>query len=228
MAKINKMILGKISGSLGDVTFRQRNGKNYLASRPGSFTPGSDQDSIDRRAKFALSVRLASIINSIPQLKEVWNSRTPNGSTPYNYMVKTNYKLISPSTITDNTLLTPGFGFGVQTSAISLTSSNLQAGVEPIGTNAGIDTSIEKNLQLFSIIAMSDPKEETVDNLLIVPVFSELKFLVLDAAVNFTIPLSNQVSQLYGKYDTHKVLLALITLDETNSVVHYSNTFVNK
>ena len=29
MAKINKMILGKVSGSLGDITFRQRNGRNY-------------------------------------------------------------------------------------------------------------------------------------------------------------------------------------------------------
>lgn len=225
MAKINKMILGKISGSLGDVTFRQRNGKNYLASRPGSFTPGSDQNSIDRRAKFALTVRLASIINSIPQLKEIWASRTPNTSTPYNYMVKTNYKFLSPSAVTDNTLLTPGFGFGVQTSLITLTSSNLQVNIEPIGTNAGIQTSNEKNVQLLSLIVMSGPNVGTVDDLFIIPLLSDLKPLVLDTAINFTIPLSNQISQLYGKYDTHKVLLALVTLDENNSVVHYSNTF---
>ena len=162
MAKINKMILGKVSGSLGDITFRQRNGKNYLASRPGSFTPASDQVSIDRRAKFALSVRLASIINSIPQLKEVWASRTPNGSTPYNYIVKTNYKFLTPSDITENTLLTPGFGFGLQVSFITLTASNLQVNIEPVGTNAGIELSLEKNIQLLSLLAMSGANNEGV------------------------------------------------------------------
>ena len=42
MAKISKEILGKVRGSLGDITFRQRNGKSYLSTRPSSFMPGKD------------------------------------------------------------------------------------------------------------------------------------------------------------------------------------------
>ncbi|MBK7107142.1 MAG: hypothetical protein IPH62_17860 [Ignavibacteriae bacterium] len=55
MAELNKSVLGKVSGSIGELTFRQRNGKNVICMKPSSFTPGSDANSIARRDRFKLN-----------------------------------------------------------------------------------------------------------------------------------------------------------------------------
>ena len=46
MARIKKTILGRISGAVGDVLFRQMHGNNYVGTRPNSFMPGKDENSI--------------------------------------------------------------------------------------------------------------------------------------------------------------------------------------
>ena len=63
MARLKKTVLGRLSGAIGDIVFREKNGKNFVGLRASSFIPGSDPGSIDRRAKFTLSTQLASIIN---------------------------------------------------------------------------------------------------------------------------------------------------------------------
>ena len=64
MATIKKTVLGRISGAVGDVVFKEKNGKNYVGVRASTFTPPSDAASIERRGKFLLSTELASAINS--------------------------------------------------------------------------------------------------------------------------------------------------------------------
>ncbi len=59
MAQLTKAVLGRVSGRLGDTVFRQRNGKNILGTRPSHYAPPDDQGSIDRRARFKFSAKLA-------------------------------------------------------------------------------------------------------------------------------------------------------------------------
>ena len=62
MADLRKKVLGTVSGSVGDILFRVRNGKNYLGTKPLSFMPGTDENSIQRRKRFAMATRLAKPI----------------------------------------------------------------------------------------------------------------------------------------------------------------------
>ena len=88
MAEINKQVLGKLTGTLGDIVFRQRNGKNYVSMRPSSYPASDNPAIIAKREKFLLAVQLGSNINSNSYLKEIWRSYTPSGLIPFNYMVK--------------------------------------------------------------------------------------------------------------------------------------------
>ena len=85
--------------------------------------------------------------------------------------------------------------------------------VEPLGSNAVIDASKEKNLQLVSIASLSNPLDETVEAFSLLPLVSPIQPLTLDSAMTFSLPLSSQFQQLFGKYQVHKLLLPLITLD---------------
>ena len=224
MATLTKTVLGRVSGSIGDITFRQKNGSNFLSTRPGSFTPGSDEASINRRGKFAFACKLAASIVSIDSIKSFWEDVAGAGKTAYNTIVGINYKFIATNSITPQTFLTPGIGFSVKTNSFTLSSTGLQVVFDAIGTNAGIDLNTEKSIQLSAIVSLSDRVDETVEDYCLLPLVSSNQLLTVDAASTFSIPLSNQESQLYGKYNVRKVLYALVTIDTGGKAVHYSST----
>jgi len=94
-----------------------------------------------------------------------------------------------------------------------------------LGSNTGIDVSIEKNVQLVSIVSLSSPLDGTVETFSLLPLLSPIQPLALDSAMTFTLPFSSQTQQLFGKYQVHKLLLALITLDANGNAINYSTTF---
>jgi len=225
MATLSKTVLGRVSGSIGDITFRQKNGSNYLSTRPGSFTPGNDEKSINRRGKFAFACKLASSMVSIGSIKSLWEGIAGAGKSAYNTIVGTNYKFITANSITPQTFLTPGIGFGVKTTSFTLSSTGLQVVFDAIGINADIDLNTEKSLQLSAIISLSNRVDETVEEFYLLPLVSSNQLLAVDETLTFSIPLSNQESQLYDKYNVRKVLYALVTLDADGNAVQYSSTW---
>ncbi len=226
MAELKKTILGKVSGAVGDVLFRQRNGKNIVGTKPSSFIPGNDPASVSRRAKFALSIGLAKSMNSIPELKSVWKSKTPSGLTPYNYMIKTNYVNIEQDNISDYAVLVPDIGFGVTVTAVSIDSSGVQVDVDAIGNSAGIDAAVEQSILLASVIYMNNPVDNTVKQNGFLTAVSTAQSLSLTNPLSFQVSFNNQETQLFDKYQAHKGFFTLLTLDANSNVVHYSSTFI--
>ena len=225
MAKLTKAVLGRVSGRLGDITFRQRNGSNYLATSPSSFATPMDTASVTRRDRFAFSCKLAANIISIPYLKLLWGAEVVDGISAYNTIIQTNYKFVSADSITDLTYLSPGIGFRVTTSLSELKADGINLVVNPIGSNAEIDTVLEKSVQLAAIISLCDPIDTTVEEFAIIPLVSSEQQLVLDASLTFSIAFSTQEAQLFQKYRVSKAMFALITIDVNGIPVHYSSTF---
>jgi hypothetical protein len=227
MGRMNKQVLGKISGSVGDIVFRQRNGKNFAMTKPGSFTPGDDPQSIDRRNRFGLTLKFCSQINSVPYLKTLWSKRAPNGAVAYNYLVKTNYKMVTPADISDQAVLVPEFGFGVTVNSTVIAPPQASAVINPIGTTAGIDPAAEPTIRLVCIVCLSSPDDEFFESSAFITMASPGQTTVLDTQLTFTIPYSNQETQIYNAYQDSKAFFALVTLDSDDNPVHYSTTFLN-
>jgi hypothetical protein len=225
MATLTKSILGKVSGALGDITFRQRHGLNYLATRPSSFAAPTDNNSVTRRGRFAFSCKLAATIISIPRLKKVWGAEALDGKSVYNTIIATNYRFVSPDSITDMTLLSPGIGFRVNPSLSEIKVEGIHLVLDPIGSSAEIDTALEKSMQLTGIVSLSGPIDDTVVNFALIPLASSEQQLGLDGSLTFSIAFSTQESQLFQKYRISKAMFALITIDANGIPVHYSSTF---
>jgi len=225
MATLQQPILGKISGTVGSITFRKKNGVNYVSARPVSFLASNDDASINRRSRFALSCKLSAAMISLAPVKTLWDAETENGHSAYNLIVSTNYQFVTADSVTDQTFLTPGLGFGIKTTSIDIASGGIQVVTEAIGTNAGIDLSSEKTVQLAAIFSLSSPVDDTVDDFTLIPLLSTAQTLAIDTALTFSLSLTNQEQQFFAKYNTRKALFALITLDGENNPVHYSGTF---
>src|SRR5690606_35291950 len=178
MAKLKKEILGKVSGSLGELTFRQRGGKSFVSTRPASFMPGTDEASKTRRAKFALSIKFARVIYSVPQLKSLWVNETPAGIAPFNHLMRSNYRVIGTPASLNTIAMAPSFGFDISNPSSAVNASALMINVEALGTAPGLIIAEEVSLQLLTILYLNDRTHDAVEE------YMMLNFSSAPSAVN--------------------------------------------
>lgn len=226
MASLTQSVLGKVSGRVGDLVFRQRDGLNYISVRPRSFIPGTDQASIDRREKFRFAGKLAAVINDLPDLQNVWENHDPS-NTPYQNMVKENYPYVDPAGTAGSFKLVPGTGFGTTTTLLTVSSAEIQAEINPLGTNKGIDLAEEVSAKLISLICLGNPVDIYSPKNQFIKVESEEIPLQLASALVFSMPLMDQDTDLYNAYQSRDAYFVLVTLDADGNVIHFSNTFRN-
>lgn len=226
MATIKKTVLGRISGAVGDVVFKEKNGKNFVGLRASSFMPGIDTGSMERRAKFSLCTQLASTINSNSQLKSLWLEAIPAGVNVYNHLIKTNYKNLLYNNVTDFVTIVPVFGFNASLGSIIYNPSSIEVTTDAFRDTAGLNTSVETKIQLASVLYLSGPVDESVKQHNFISLNSMPQTLVLDTDMTFSLMLSNQLVQLLGKYTNRKAFLSLLTLDANDEIVNFSSTFI--
>ncbi len=107
MALLNNMVLGELSGKLGNKVFRVMNGKNFVSDRPLNYKPAKTPAAKKVRSSFGTAVELSKKLITDPMLKEVWASAKIAGFKPYNKIIKHNIKLINSGTLTERNKITP-------------------------------------------------------------------------------------------------------------------------
>ncbi|MFA7361905.1 MAG: hypothetical protein WC139_12810 [Candidatus Kapaibacterium sp.] len=90
MARITGFLDGKISGKLGNFVYYGKNGKTFLRTIGIRKTDPSSSE-IARRKKFAMSIKLAKSINSVPELKSLWDAYKSSKGSACNAIQKANY-----------------------------------------------------------------------------------------------------------------------------------------
>ena len=224
MARLNKQVLGRVSGAVGDIVFRERNGKNFIGLKPSRFVPGTDEASIARRARFALNAKLASTINNNDQLKSIWFNKAPSGLSSHNFILRQNYPLVQPGNISDMAKILPDKGFGLSSSNLTVISAQISVSVGPIGTNTGIDADAEPNTRLYCLLYLYDAVDESIESGNFMLFTSAIQATVLDSELTFNFALTNQETLLFSNYHMTKVLFALATLDNAGNIIRNSNT----
>jgi hypothetical protein len=226
MAEIRKQVLGKISGALGDVVFRERNGKSYVGVRPASFIPGTDPASVSRRLKFLTAIKFSQAINSEPVLKALWNKVKPAEISAFNTITRANYPFVEGENINDLAKIVPGLGFGVTANASGLDPSLLTLDIDAIGLKTEIEPEDEINIQLVSVLFFSNPLDDSAGNYYLTTISSASQHLDLENPLNFNASLLSEQTVYYNKFQDHKAFAVLVTLDSIGNPVHYSSATI--
>ena len=226
MGKLKKAVLGNPSGIVGQVLFRDRGGDVYMSTRPKSFMPGTDSPAVDRRNRFGLTGKFAKAINSIDKLKIVWDAATPNDISPYNGIFKANYINVTPTDVSDTALMAPGFGFDAVASAVTVSDTEIEAVLDPLGADSGINLAVEKTILMAAVVFCKDTDDPNLKPNFCMAFKSGEQVLNLTNPLTFNVAFTSQETTYYDKYTTHKTFLVFVTLDENGNPVHYSSTIV--
>jgi hypothetical protein len=228
MARLKKQILGKVSGGFGDIVFRNTKRTNYIAARPVSFTVPQDDAAISRRSRFAMAGKFAAMVNSIPDLRTFWQGQAPMNTNLFNFLVKVNYPLVNPESLSEITALTPPLGWTVKVDTIDVSESDIQVNFQSLGLRNGINTEVEKEVRLYGIISLSNPNEPHLHRSVLIPIQSDKAQLSLTDNLSFDIPLTDQIAEVIGKYQNKIILFALVTYDNEGNPVSYSKTIIGR
>ena len=117
-------ILGKVSGKIGNTVTRIRYGKEVVYSKPESVNISYSPKAIAGRTKFSFTVKLACLVNSVPELSYIWKNSKIAGTSAYQKIIKHNSKLTSAHGLTIRNIITPP-GIDAMRNSITLTFRNI-------------------------------------------------------------------------------------------------------
>ncbi|MEW6654571.1 MAG: hypothetical protein AB1394_14055 [Bacteroidota bacterium] len=225
MAKLEKPMFGNIKGKFGKAVFRQRNGINYIAQRPSSYTSPSTEAHQNRIAKFRISSKIASVINSVPLLKIRWKSATPDNLSSYNYLISLNYNVVNNDQTVGLIKIAPASAVGIRLNSVELAADNLTVNLHPLTEKSMIDPLIAKKVKLISLLYLSNPSNSDNAGFEVIPLISELKTFDLETAISFDMFISTSDELKIALYQNKSVHSSLFTFTNDDEIVSNSSTF---
>lgn len=107
MAEVTKSVIGKLTGTLGNMVFRNIGDKVVIYMRPHNQKISNTEESVNNRGKFGLTSLLAKYARLLPGIEDIWNSSDEPGRSAYTKLIKGNSKSTAPDRLTLSNRITP-------------------------------------------------------------------------------------------------------------------------
>jgi hypothetical protein len=225
MAELKNRFFGEVTGAFGDVVYRVRKGKNFTARKPRKYKKQKTDESIKRSNAFKMSIKYASMINSIPELRSFIKAGLITDQSPYEYLLSTCMKSLFGKPTIERVPITLDSGFGVEVSESTFDGTTFTLTTEPLLGSSLVDTSIEKKFRLISLLQSTEPEAEGEKPYAFIKLKSESIPSSVEDSLEFTIRLSTAEKQLLQLYKTYVINSTIITYDENDNPIRYANTF---
>jgi len=124
MAEIKKSVIGKLSGKLGDVVFRNYGKKTIVCVRQSKYKSSKSKKSRDTKSKFGFTTLLATNAIHLPDIKSVWMYSKFEGRSAYTKLIKFNAPFSASDGLTLNNVFTPP-GKYLKLISFAISKSNL-------------------------------------------------------------------------------------------------------
>ena len=229
----NKSILKHASGTVGNLVFRQYNGKTIVCLRPERYSMPMDEESISRRGKFKMASLVAHCINKIPHAKKLWAEEAGYRKSVIGTIFKSVYPYVLHDDVGDNISVYPFSNFNINNENIKTGKSCVTLLLDS-KTFYGLPGNTEY-IQAAGLVVLRDRISVNVADIKLLPF--EGPCLRFDkskpAELNIFIPGSQEANILdnwkhltyYDSYDSHTFFIAFASLDGNKMVVSGSDTF---
>jgi hypothetical protein len=224
MARLTGSILGNFRGRIGNLSARVRNGKTILAARPSSFNISEDPVLVEIRKRFRVTSRLSSAINSIPDIRKIWNENSPADISPFNAIFKENFEFAESDRPTINNKIVPQGGFPFEVASLTVDAASVVIDLPALNAykTFGAD---EKDLSAYIVLVSFDPVDPQYEYFNALSLSHNEVGYDSAAILNITINLTQSQQNETTLYNQSLLLMCLATKDSASNVVEYSSTY---
>lgn len=220
-------LLGTIRGRIGDLVFKQVNGKSYVAARPHPRSKSSYSDAERAKQKrFAMNTKLASAINKIDVLKPLWQKAANERMSTYNAISKANYSLVGNKEFIVSPKLTPdSIGYDISILSLNYSKGNISI-TFPFDTLGLIqDFNIVNRVIVAGVIYLRNPIDQCKDDFRFLSVTSDAVQVSEGNDIALSLELNDVNKQSIDSYSNAAFFFCLISLDKDEHIVNTVSTF---
>jgi hypothetical protein len=228
MATVSGGIFGGISGKVGNVIFRKRGSKIFVAKLPKKRESIRNAREIENGKKFGLTGKISKEINSIKLLKYFWHHLAIKGRSVSNVIFKENFGLLNIENLSGRVIMSPNPGFGIINPSLYVGESNLVIECKALGESGAFDTQVEKYVSVAGIIVLKNPSVEGLAEYDIIAFQSKKYLLYPTDYMSLSHDFSGDTLQKFESYSVKKAFAVFVTMDEEESPVQHSVTFSNE
>jgi len=124
MARAVKKPLGGTRGRVGDVIYRYMNGRTFISVYNGDIKVSQTKEAKNNRSKFGNTIMFSKAVNSVIDLKKVWDFSNSPGRSAYTKIFKFNSQRINADYISKYCKITPG-GIGCKIQSFEFNPSSV-------------------------------------------------------------------------------------------------------
>jgi hypothetical protein len=223
MATIRKQVLGEVQGGIAQIKIKYRNGKPYVASKPGYFNMGTDPVTLFKKSQGRFIGKLSKEIYSIEILKKIWSLNDVLKGYTYQQIWGRNYKSIKNDDLSGFVTLIPQNDFMVINPVIEISDNHTgKITVSSLNERHGINPSIEKKIIAVGIIILKNHIGVDESAIKYLTINSEPIDIDLTNPIEIALDILPHSSSAYNHFQIKKPYITLITLDKTGSPIHTS------
>ena len=214
--------LGNLSGKIGNLVFRVRNGKTYVSKAPGKQKKMLSPERMQHAIKFGVTGKITGLINSISDLREIWQKHYKTKKSVTAKIFKSIYSQMDEKDFAKSGSLMPDHGFKIM-GKVTTGLNHILVETEALGDKSGVPEEKEKHIQAVGILVLRDPNNETVPETRMEAIVSwppeELNHTELQT---FLFQISREMEMEMRIYRKREYHIHLITRDADGGVASYS------
>ncbi len=222
MARIKNQTLVEFTGRVGKTVYKKRGSVFYMSALPRDYPQPQDPNSVYNRNQMFLISKLSGLINAVDLIKMIWKNEYPECFGTYNEIIKANYHNYKYVDLRGNLILTPKMGFSVPDPSFDIERGKLTINTAPLSGETGIDLSIEKYVTSVTVFLMNSNSSSQLG-----PCFDARKGdkvpLKFEHPLQIITDLGGKIILNFLPITLVKLWSIIITLDEKNNPVHYSD-----
>ena len=219
MAIVNRSLIYP-SGQAGDYIFRVRNGKLVMYRRPVKQKVSRSPKAEAARNSFAVTVKFAVCINSLPYLKNTWKNAKVKGTNHFQKIIKQNAQFIKSSGISGRNIITPpGIFFPSSSFKFDLNDKRIYITLTPTEEMKQI---FAPTFFLHLVFAFYEPIRKSSEPFAFSGMENEISFNGSDF-YNLSFTLNGDILSKIKKYKK-MTLYSAASSSQTNSKVFWTST----
>jgi hypothetical protein len=216
MAILNTFPLGEIRGKIGNIIVRRIYGKSIISVNPHYRTKSNDPETLARRKKFRMSVKLANCINKIPELRFLWYKSAKRKMSAHNAAMKANYDKVSDECVVGIPLLFPD-SYVMDYPGNIMYDENGVLRIEFNKNKYSFNLEKERFVKAVAVLSLSKPFKSYEESTLFFNTESEYYDLTKNNTIE--INLCNIISQTMKEYNVKKFFFAFITANTHAEII---------
>lgn len=226
--------LGRISGRIGDVVFRNYSDKTVVSLRPRSFKPSMDMASVINRHKFKVTAALSKAVNDIPYANARWSVSAGSKMSAYNLILKSNYRSVLYKSISSNVKMFPALDFLAQVESVYDGLYSYSVNLDLVNSHlSGLSAS--HSVRLLYLVYCTSPVDSGDKEFDFISGNSSPLEINGSISMNFNLSfapqsvvssavLDSMKSAAYTRYKDHTVFISFVILDTDGNPVKNSQT----